>query len=154
ERARLPDEDDRQAELEARERRLLLKHADRWVPAELPVSWTRFRRGLPEWLAPQPSRLTDRQIESLGPRAIRALWLCGNGEEVDTGRIGEMDLMERIEGLRLVYFSGADVRDLLSSSRLRLRWLDLAGCSQSDLDVGRILDLPALAGLERLELSP
>src|SRR5262249_51380050 len=58
------------------------------------------------------------------------------------------------EGLRLVYFSGADVRDLLSSSRLRLRWLDLAGCSQSDLDVGRILDLPALAGLERLELRP
>src|SRR4051794_30785677 len=53
ERARLPDEDDRQAELEARERRLLLKHAERWVPAELPLSWTRFRRGLPEVLCPQ-----------------------------------------------------------------------------------------------------
>src|SRR3954466_8054358 len=97
ERARLPDEDDRQAELEARERRLLLKHAERWVPAELPLSWTRFRRGLPEGLCPDmPSWLTEEQVTSLGPLPIRELALAGGGEEVDTGRIREMDLMERV----------------------------------------------------------
>src|SRR5439155_24212300 len=92
--------------------------------------------------------------EGLGPLPIRELWLSGHGEEVDTGRIGEMDLMERVEGLRLVFLGGADVRDLLSSSRLRLRRLDVAGSHQSHLDVGRLLDLPALRGIERLVLGP
>jgi uncharacterized protein (TIGR02996 family) len=155
ERARLPDEDDRQAELEACERRLLLKHADRWVPAELPVSWTRFRRGLPEVLAPEMSSwLTDEQIGSLGALPLRELWLSGGSEEVDTGRIREMEWMERVEGLRLHdRFASADARDLLGSRWLRrLRWLDLKGANLHEYDLNHVLDLPAVGAVERLVL--
>src|SRR3954451_16443441 len=73
ERARLPLQDDRHAELEARERRLLLAHAEEWAPAELPLGWTRFRRGLPEVLVARADWLSDEQIDGLGPLPLREL---------------------------------------------------------------------------------
>ncbi len=158
ERARLPLEDDRHAELEARERRLLLKHADRWAPGELPLSWTAFRRGFPELLIAPPSWLTDEQIADLGPLPLRELRLDGQYGELDTGRLRELELLDRIETLRLggalspLY--GPDIRELLESERLgRLRRLDLSGNRLDDYQLARILDLPAVRLVEELELG-
>src|SRR4051794_37823654 len=47
-RARLPWEDDRQAELQATERRLLIEHGLDWMPPEVPITSVRFRRGFVE----------------------------------------------------------------------------------------------------------
>src|SRR5215213_5526247 len=47
-RARLPWDDDRQAELQAAERRLLIGHGLDWLPAEVPIPAVRFRRGFVE----------------------------------------------------------------------------------------------------------
>jgi uncharacterized protein (TIGR02996 family) len=53
ERARLDKDDDRQAELQSRERRLLMTHARAlpWMPKEVSPAWVRFRRGFPDWFA-------------------------------------------------------------------------------------------------------
>jgi uncharacterized protein (TIGR02996 family) len=158
ERARLPQEDDRHAELEARERRLVLKHADKWVSAELPLSWTEFRRGFPEALAPSPSWLTDEQVDSLGPLPIRDLRLYGHDGELDTGRIREMPLLEQIEFLRVGDagdpVSSSEIRELLGSERLtRLRSLDLYGNGLDSRAVNRLLEIPVVQQLETLYLG-
>src|SRR6476620_2136381 len=47
-RTRLPADDDRQSELQAAERRLLIEHGLDWLPSEVPITSVRFRRGFVE----------------------------------------------------------------------------------------------------------
>ena len=65
------------------------------------------------------SGLTDEQIASLGPLPLRDLWLHG-GEEVDTGRIRELEFMQRVERL-------PRVRALTFDTRLEALMANAAG---------------------------
>jgi uncharacterized protein (TIGR02996 family) len=157
ERARLPADDDRQAELEARERRLAVAHALDWVAPPWDLRNLRFRRGLPETLLTTAVYVSERQYP-LRDFPIRELSLSF-APGADHKRLRHCVGMARIESLKLRgsrrrTFPEEEIRAILEGRHLsRLRALEISGNMLEDHALARLLALPVLQQLESLHIS-
>jgi uncharacterized protein (TIGR02996 family) len=175
-RARLPADDDRQGELQAAERRLLIEHGLDWLP-EIPMESVRYRRGFVEEVAGKASELRQRfAVWQNWP--VRRLSLDGDGEDADwlreqpwLGRVVALRFRTagpaaeavlespHLTGLRELAFDGprphphAALIDVLERTTLpeRIESLTL-GVGLGDLDLERLLAL-SWPRLRRLHLG-
>jgi uncharacterized protein (TIGR02996 family) len=157
ERARLPIDDDRQADLEARERRLAVAHALDWVTTPWDLRNLRFRRGFPETLLTTAVYLSERQhpLPHLPIRELSLSFAPGANRQ----RLRECTDLARIESLRMRgvaprVFSEEAIRVILEAKYLiRLRSLDVSGNMLRDDSLARLLALPVVQQLESLDIS-
>jgi uncharacterized protein (TIGR02996 family) len=157
ERARLPTDDDRQAELDARERRLAVAHALDWkLPGEWDLHNLRFRRGFPEQLLATPTWLgVERQpLSSLPIRELsllpfqQALWRLP-----DCADLGSIQSL-KMEGFADARFTEGSIRALLEAKHLtHLRALHINHNRLGNDALARLLALPAGQQLETLAIS-
>jgi uncharacterized protein (TIGR02996 family) len=101
ERARLPEDDDRQALLLAEERRLLVQHGPGWLPPEVQTLGVRFRRGHIEELNCSVPELR-RYMRTVEAWPVRRLTLFqGDDRDADVFWLRGCKWLSRIESLSL-----------------------------------------------------
>jgi uncharacterized protein (TIGR02996 family) len=166
ERARLPEADDRQAELEARERRLMIAHGLEWFGKETLSSFT-FRRGFPHCYRGDSSALIADGEDVLARHPIRELDAGGSykdrGKPFDESEPAPGDFSTDLAGITVLDLAG-DMRSLTPLKRALailacptltgLRELRLGRAGEyGDDGVALILDSPAVQNLESLNLA-
>ncbi len=154
--ARLPEDDDRRWEWEAREQQLARERGKGWAgPLRRLLKRWAFRRGFVESVALRAAdflRHSDAIFRLAPVRHVRLFDAAGRlealAESPALGRLSGLDLRHQAVTL-------AELESLLRSPRLRrLTHLNLRGtplCNNAGLR--RVADCPNLAGLESLDLS-
>jgi uncharacterized protein (TIGR02996 family) len=168
ERARLPETNDRQAQLEARERRLMIAYGLDWFGKETLSSFT-FRRGFPHCYRGDPSALFVGGDDVLAQHPIRELDAGGSykdrGKSFDEGEPPPGDSYPDLSRIAVLDLAG-DLRSLTPLKRTlailasptftSLRELRLGGNRErgyDDAGVARVLDWHSVQNLESLNLA-
>jgi uncharacterized protein (TIGR02996 family) len=160
ERAHLPAEEERHADLHARDLQLLAAHAADWMAGPPLLRFTRFRRGLADFLIGPAVDVLEQLPEAASRSAIREVRLLRLGARDGLGAaLAQRPELAHVDTVRVDDMAGdmapaEQLVALFSSAHLhRVRRLTLF-CGECNADVfRRLLTLPALAQLEELYVN-